>query len=65
MRLSDSVALLHHYYIVRKSGLFDGDYYTETSGPARPKILPPLPIFLWKEVPPGAARIHYSTAAGT
>ena len=46
MRLSDSVALLHHYYIVRKSGLFDGDYYTETSGPARPKILPPLAHFL-------------------
>ena len=45
MRLSGSLALLRYYYIVRKSGLFDGDYYTETSGPVRPKILPPSPIF--------------------
>jgi glycosyltransferase involved in cell wall biosynthesis len=46
MRLSDSLALLRHYYIVRKSGLFEGDYYRETSDPARPKILPLLAHFL-------------------
>jgi hypothetical protein len=46
MRLSDSLALLHHYYIVRKSGLFDSDYYTETSDPARRKIRLPLAHFL-------------------
>ncbi len=46
MRPSDSLALLRQYYMVRKSGLFDGDYYTETSGPARPKVLPPLAHFL-------------------
>jgi len=46
MRLSDSLALLRHYYIVHKSGLFDGDYYTETSGPARSKVLPPLAHFV-------------------
>jgi hypothetical protein len=44
MRQSDSLALLRHCYIVRNSGLFDSDYYTETSGPVRAKILPPLPI---------------------
>jgi O-antigen biosynthesis protein len=46
MRLSDSLALLHHYYIVRKSGLFDGGYYTETCGPVRPKLLAPIAHFL-------------------
>jgi hypothetical protein len=46
MRLFASLALLRHYYIVRKSGLFDGDYYTETSDPAPPKILPLLAHFL-------------------
>jgi O-antigen biosynthesis protein len=46
MRLSDSLALLRHYYIVRKSGLFDGDYYTETSGQFRHKFLPPIVHFL-------------------
>jgi O-antigen biosynthesis protein len=46
MRLSDSVALLHHYYIVRKSGLFDGDYYRETSRQFRHKFLPPIVHFL-------------------
>jgi hypothetical protein len=46
MRLSDSLALLRHYYIVRKSGLFDGDYYREANGPLRHKILPSLAHFL-------------------
>lgn len=48
MRLSDSLGLLRQYCIVHRSGLFDGDYYTETSGPVRPKILPRLAHFLLK-----------------
>jgi GT2 family glycosyltransferase len=46
MRLSDSLALLHHYYIVRKSGLFDANYYTQATGPLRHKIVPSLAHFL-------------------
>jgi hypothetical protein len=39
MRLSDSFALLRHYYMVQ-SGLFDGDYYTKTGGRLASKSSP-------------------------
>jgi hypothetical protein len=41
MRFSDTLALLPNYYMIHKSGLFDVDYYMETSGPMRRQLLPP------------------------